>query len=52
MIELHGVTKRYAGAHGGTCALDAADLDLPAGEFVAIVGKPGSGKSPMRYWPC
>jgi putative ABC transport system ATP-binding protein len=47
MIELRNVTKRYPGPDGGTCALEALNLMLPAGEFVAIVGKSGSGKSTL-----
>ena len=47
MIELRDVTKQYPGPDGGTRALDAVTLDLPAGEFVAIVGKSGSGKSTL-----
>jgi len=47
MIELLNLTKRYPGPNGGTCALQALSLALPAGEFVAIVGKSGSGKSTL-----
>ena len=47
MIELRDVTKHYPGPDGGTRALDAVTLALPAGEFVAIVGKSGSGKSTL-----
>ena len=47
MIELRDLTKHYPGPDGGTRALDAVTLDLPAGEFVAIVGKSGSGKSTL-----
>lgn len=47
MIELQNVSKRYPGPDGGTCALQSLTLSLPAGEFVAIVGKSGSGKSTL-----
>ena len=47
MIELRDLTKHYPGPDGGTRALDAVTLDLPVGEFVAIVGKSGSGKSTL-----
>ena len=35
-IRLEAVTKAYAGS--ATPAVDALDLDIPAGELVALVG--------------
>jgi putative ABC transport system ATP-binding protein len=47
MIELKQITKIYPGGSSGFKALDSVQLDLPTGEFVAIVGKSGSGKSTL-----
>jgi putative ABC transport system ATP-binding protein len=45
LIELHEVTKRYAG--GGTPALDRVNVQIAAGEAVAVMGPSGSGKSTL-----
>ncbi|MBI1403137.1 MAG: ATP-binding cassette domain-containing protein [Porphyrobacter sp.] len=43
-LRCEGVSYAYAGA-GGTPALDAIDLVIPAGAVTALVGPSGSGKS-------
>ena len=45
LIQLRGVTKRYRSGEVELMALKGIDLDITAGEFVAIMGPSGSGKS-------
>ena len=45
LIRLRGVTKRYGSGQAELMALKGIDLDVTAGEFVAIMGPSGSGKS-------
>ncbi len=45
LIRLLGVTKRYGSGEAELMALKGIDLDITAGEFVAIMGPSGSGKS-------
>lgn len=44
-LELRGVSYRYP--HGSRDALERVDLELRAGEVVALVGENGSGKSTL-----
>jgi len=45
LIRLRGVTKVYGEGATALAALKGVDLDIAAGDFVAIMGPSGSGKS-------
>jgi len=48
-LELRGLTKRY---DDGTLALDALDLDVPAGSFFGLLGPNGAGKTTLISAVC
>jgi len=45
LISLRGVTKRYGTGPNAFEALKGIDLDIGAGDFLAVMGPSGSGKS-------
>src|SRR6201990_1056369 len=46
-VRLRGVSKTYGESAAKVHALREVDLDIPAGEFVAILGPSGSGKTTL-----
>ena len=47
MIKLEQLKKIFNTGGGAVAALDGVDVDIKKGEFVAIMGRSGSGKSTM-----
>jgi putative ABC transport system ATP-binding protein len=47
LIELRKVVKTFESAAGSFTALKGVDLQVDAGEFIAVTGKSGSGKSTL-----
>ena len=45
LISLRGITKRFGEGQAAFQALKGVDLDIAPGDFVAIMGASGSGKS-------
>ena len=49
LVRLRGATRRHATAAYTFCALDRVDLDVRAGECIAVVGPSGSGKTTLVH---
>jgi putative ABC transport system ATP-binding protein len=45
LIELRGITKRFGNGPNAFQALKGVDLDIARGDFIAVMGASGSGKS-------
>jgi len=48
LLEVRGVSRRYATKRTDTLALENVSLSLHEGEFVCLLGPSGCGKSTLR----
>src|SRR4051812_7150706 len=49
IVRARGVVKTFGAGAAARRVLDGADLDVDAGEIVAVVGRSGSGKSTLLH---
>jgi lipoprotein-releasing system ATP-binding protein len=49
IISVHNLKKTYRTARGELCLFDGLNLEVSAGELVAIVGQSGAGKSTLLH---
>jgi putative ABC transport system ATP-binding protein len=49
VVDLHGVTKTYGAGDTAVHAVDGVDLQVAAGDYVALMGASGSGKSTLMH---
>ncbi len=49
VIEANDVTRRYGEGDAAVDALRGVSLDVPAGQFAAVMGPSGSGKSTLMH---
>jgi NitT/TauT family transport system ATP-binding protein len=47
LVAIRGVSHRFGADGAGVSALDGIDLEVPDGQFVAVVGPSGCGKSTL-----
>ncbi len=47
LLQLRGASRRYSSGEGAIYALRGIDLDICAGEMIALIGASGSGKSTL-----
>jgi ABC-type lipoprotein export system ATPase subunit len=47
MLSCRGIAKTYVTERGNVAAVDGIDLDVERGQYAAIIGRSGSGKSSL-----